>query len=291
MLMTQRIVLSALFAVPFMLGNWSCDSTSHDGQPDSSGGTLGKGHNDGATERGPPVVDGGNTTCTSCPGPAPGAPNYLCTDGTTGGPVCAPDAAGVCGWSTRSCPAEMGHERKRPTCEDLACGAPPGASPRCADGSDAHPSCLKRVDDSCAWTFFCGAVDAPDGGSDPGQFCGGIAGIDCADGLYCNFGSTCGAADQGGQCDERPQVCPTDFSPVCGCDHSTYGNRCAAAATGVSVSHAGSCAPKPCDKCPEPMPGAPNYLCKDGTHMGGPACVAEAGEACGWQFLKCPEEQ
>ncbi|WP_158305919.1 collagen binding domain-containing protein [Anaeromyxobacter sp. Fw109-5] len=38
-------------------------------------------------------------------GPAMGAPNYLCTDGTIGGPgPCKRGEGGDCGWSYRSCP-------------------------------------------------------------------------------------------------------------------------------------------------------------------------------------------
>lgn len=47
------------------------------------------------------------TSCdrSTCPSPAPGAPNYLCPDGkTVAGPACVPQANGACGWSFISCP-------------------------------------------------------------------------------------------------------------------------------------------------------------------------------------------
>ena len=42
---------------------------------------------------------------TSCPQPAPGAPNHLCPDGkTVGGPACVALASGACGWVFITCP-------------------------------------------------------------------------------------------------------------------------------------------------------------------------------------------
>lgn len=78
-----------------------------------------------------------------------------------------------------------------------------------------------------------------------GQMCGGIAGIGCAENLYCSYpqSAQCGAGDQSGTCQTRPQACTRDYRPVCGCDDHTYGNACTAASAGVSVIHDGACAP------------------------------------------------
>ena len=50
-----------------------------------------------------PVTPG---TCTKdmCPGAGPLVATMLCADGTTAGPVCAPDADGVCAWKVTTCP-------------------------------------------------------------------------------------------------------------------------------------------------------------------------------------------
>jgi hypothetical protein len=73
--------------------------------------------------------------------------------------------------------------------------------------------------------------------------CGGLAGLACPDGQYCNYppDAHCGAADQTGTCEERPSVCTDQYDPVCGCDDTTYGNACEAAGAGVSIAHAGEC--------------------------------------------------
>src|SRR5690606_38188867 len=83
-------------------------------------------------------------------------------------------------------------------------------------------------------------------GSDPpNDECGGLQGLACDDGEYCNFppDAQCGAADQTGTCAPRPEVCNDVYDPVCGCDDRTYGNACEAAAAGVSVASEGPCEP------------------------------------------------
>ncbi|WP_437732637.1 Kazal-type serine protease inhibitor family protein [Sorangium sp. So ce1335] len=79
----------------------------------------------------------------------------------------------------------------------------------------------------------------------PGAMCGGIAGIRCAEGLYCDFApeASCGAYDRSGTCELVPEACRQDYDPVCGCDGRTYGNDCVAAMAGVSVRSLGECGP------------------------------------------------
>ena len=75
-----------------------------------------------------------------------------------------------------------------------------------------------------------------------GQFCGGIAGIKCDGGLFCEFGGgTCGRFDQGGTCARIPRFCTRIFKPVCGCDGKTYGNDCTRQAAKVSKRSDGRC--------------------------------------------------
>ena len=77
-----------------------------------------------------------------------------------------------------------------------------------------------------------------------GEACGGMMGLTCAsEADFCNIpmAAICGAADGMGVCTPRPEMCTTDYQPVCGCGDRTYSNACAAAADGVSVAYEGEC--------------------------------------------------
>jgi hypothetical protein len=67
---------------------------------------------------------------TSCKGPTPGAPNFMCADGTTAGPVCAKDPAGACGWTIVSCGGQA---------KDPAAGAGGGTASATVDPAVGAP--------------------------------------------------------------------------------------------------------------------------------------------------------
>jgi hypothetical protein len=92
------------------------------------------------------------------------------------------------------------------------------------------------------------------------KICGGIAGLACGDGQYCDYAATgtCGEGDVAGMCLPVPQFCTRDFRPVCGCDGKTYSNACTANAAGVSVAAQGMC-----DEAMS-QPGVEYLDCRDG---------------------------
>lgn len=189
------------------------------------------------------VCEDGGTTCVECPDPGECCSYDSPTCESCGEAICftvdcaaPPPGCHYQGGSCRSCgelvcegDAGMGGEPCGPvTCRDglvccnASCGicTPPGGSCieiACEDAGMGERRCGARLGDTCGREGWC---DFDDGG-------------------------LCGAADATGVCRPRPDVCPTVFMPVCGCDHVTYGNACEAHASGIDDATTGACSGEP----------------------------------------------
>jgi hypothetical protein len=83
-----------------------------------------------------------------------------------------------------------------------------------------------------------------DGGPEdpPGGDCGGIAGLPCPGGMFCDFPSgMCGHNDEMGTCRPIPEVCTHECVQTCGCDGRSYCNACLAHAVGIDDAPGLSC--------------------------------------------------
>ena len=75
-----------------------------------------------------------------------------------------------------------------------------------------------------------------------GKTCGGIAGVACDYGLFCDFkAGSCRISDAQGKCVKVPTVCNKIFRPVCGCDKKTYANNCERLVAKAQEDHIGKC--------------------------------------------------
>ena len=107
-------------------------------------------------------------------------------------------------------------------------------------------ACDGNTYDNSCFAAAAGVSVVHDGECDGGpqdRACGGLAGLTCGDGEFCDFDADamCGAADQLGTCKATPDICATVIDPVCGCDGQTHNNACEANRAGISVASAGAC--------------------------------------------------
>lgn len=150
----------------------------------------------------------------------------------------------------------------------VAAAAPPPAAAaeadRCVSDCDCPPGQLCQPPEGRCEAVFCPQIFKPVCGLDGktygnaceahaahvviahegecGKVCGGIAGKPCPEGQFCELpAGECRGRDLQGLCVPKPEICTTEYDPVCGCDEVTYSNDCFRRMAGAQKDHDGPC--------------------------------------------------
>jgi len=186
----------------------------------------------------------------------------IASEGECDSGVACGGAAGDTCEDGRFCKAEAGmcEENAEGVCAEMPEVCPAVYHPVCGcDGTTYDNACV--ADAAGVNIASMGMCD------DGGIACIGDGADTCTDEQFCMHETGGCSEDAEGSCMDKPTVCTSHYSPVCGCDDMTYDNACLAAADGVNVASEGTC-----DQ-PQACGGTEGGTCVDGEF-----CLRDTGD-------------
>ena len=205
----------------------------------------------GATSSGGTVATGGLTTTG-------GAGGRTATGGATGGATARGGTTATGGVITGGMTATGG---------TTARGGTTAGGTTATGGGTARGGTTATGGGTTGGTTTMGGTTASGGTTSTGggKMCGGIAGLTCAAGQFCDLTlGDCGKiADGSGTCAATGSTvaCSKILAFVCGCDGTTYSNDCVRQAAGVSKAADGPC---PAAACPADVSQIMGWPCTEG---------------------------
>ena len=238
--LSESCVTSSCCA-PLVCGNTMGSPICLESYPPPATGGAGPGG--GSPSKGGSTAAGGTTGTGGATGSS-SVPQCMTKNGVTGWGMPGQDL--ICESNCAGCTAVCIHVGTRSEGWGFTCGA---ADVQIAAGCNStdeimFANCASGGAGGSGGTSGTGGSTGTGGtGGSTGKTCGGVAGVKCAAGEFCDLlAGSCNVSDATGTCVLNVGGgCIASVQPVCGCNGKTYNNDCERQVAGVSKQADGAC--------------------------------------------------